>query len=304
MKTGFIYSDVFLKHEPPAWHPESKQRLLHIIDALKQTGLWQRLVHIPPRKATFDDVAMVHTPQYIQKIKSIGVGCLDAETYICSDTVESALYACGAIMEAIDRIKLKEIETAFCPVRPPGHHAEADEGMGFCIFNNVAVSARYAQKVGYSKVMIIDFDAHHGNGTQHIFEEDDTVFYFSTHQHPYYPETGKESERGKGKGLGCTYNVTIQAGSGNKDFIYVYIDLLPDVMRRFAPDIVLVSAGYDIHFKDPHADLRVTDEGMRGITQGILYATDVPIIFVLEGGYDLEALSRSVIITIEEMLKK
>jgi acetoin utilization deacetylase AcuC-like enzyme len=206
-------------------------------------------------------------------------------------------------MEAIDRCKRGDIGRAFCLVRPPGHHAEADQGLGFCIFNNVAIGARYAQSIGYKTVFIVDFDAHHGNGTQHIFEEDRTVFYFSTHQHPYYPESGKDMERGTGAGAGFTYNVPILAGSGNKDYLAVYQDILPDLVRRFSPDIVLVSAGYDIHVNDPHANIRVSSDGIRAITQSILASSDAPMIFVLEGGYDLPSLGDSVKITIEEMLR-
>jgi acetoin utilization deacetylase AcuC-like enzyme len=192
---------------------------------------------------------------------------------------------------------------AFCAVRPPGHHAEADQAMGFCLFNNVAVGAQHARRIGYERVFIIDFDAHHGNGTQHIFEEDDRVFYFSTHQHPYYPDTGKDGERGRGRGEGYTYNVPILAGSGNKDYLMVYQDILPGVVRRFAPDLILVSAGYDIHVNDPHANIRVTSEGVLGIVRSILSCSNAPAVFVLEGGYDLASLCESVRITIEEMLR-
>ena len=206
-------------------------------------------------------------------------------------------------MAAVEQCRNNGMRRVFCAVRPPGHHAEADKSMGFCLFNNVAVGARHAQRIGYKKVFIIDFDAHHGNGTQHIFEEDDTVFYFSTHQYPYYPETGKDMERGKGKGEGYTYNVPILAGSGNKDYLAVYQDILPGVVQRFGPDIILVSAGYDIHKYDPHANIRVTHEGIHGIVRSILTSADVPMVFVLEGGYDLQSLCDSVKITIEEMLK-
>jgi acetoin utilization deacetylase AcuC-like enzyme len=176
--------------------------------------------------------------------------------------------------------------------------------MGFCIFNNIAVGARHARSIGYERVFIIDFDAHHGNGTQHIFEEDDSVFYFRTHQHPYYPETGKDMERGKGKGEGYTYNVPILAGSGNKEYLAVYQDILPGVISRYGPDLILVSAGYDIHVNDPHANIRVSHEGIHGIVQSILRSSSCPMVFVLEGGYDLPSLAESVQITIEEMLKE
>jgi acetoin utilization deacetylase AcuC-like enzyme len=303
-KVGFVYGEVFLKHEPPAWHPDSPERLVNIISTLKAWGLWSRMTLIQPRRATEGDLTRVHAPGYIEKIKNMGAGELDPDTYLSEGTLDAALHAAGAVIEAIDRCKKGEIGRAFCAIRPPGHHAEADHGMGFCIFNNVAVGARYAQTIGYERVFIVDFDAHHGNGTQHIFEEDDTVFYFSTHQYPYYPQTGKDMERGSGRGQGFTYNVPILAGSGNKDYLTVYQDILPGVIDRFRPDIVLVSAGYDIHVNDPHANIRVSHEGIHGIVRSILhYCTPCPAVFVLEGGYDLPSLCDSVKVTIEEMLK-
>ncbi len=303
-KVGFAYDEAFLRHEPPAWHPDSPDRLINIIITLKASGLWPNLTPVAPRRATFDDIARVHTRDYINKITTFGAGELDPDTYLSEGSLEAALNAAGAVMEATARCKQGEIERAFCAVRPPGHHADADRGMGFCIFNNVAVGARFAQTIGYERVFIVDFDAHHGNGTQHIFEEDDTVFYFSTHQHPYYPDTGKDMERGSGKGAGYTYNVPIQAGSGNRDYLTVYQDILPGLIGRFKPDLTLVSAGYDIHVNDPHANIRVSDEGIQGIIRSILDScTSCPAVFVLEGGYDLASLCDSVRITIEEMLK-
>jgi acetoin utilization deacetylase AcuC-like enzyme len=303
-KVGFVYDEIFLRHEPPAWHPDTAERLVRIVDTLKTSGLWPKVLSCKPRRACYDDIARVHTPAYIEKIRLCGAGELDPDTYTSRDSFEVAMYAAGAVIEAVERCFQGAFDRAFCAVRPPGHHAEADQAMGFCIVNNVAVGARYAQLVGYQKVFIIDFDAHHGNGTQHIFEEDDSVFYFSTHQHPYYPETGKDMERGVGKGVGYTYNIPVHAGSGNRDFLYVYQDILPGVLRRFGPDIILVSAGYDIHVNDPHADIRVSHEGVRAIVRSILSCSNVPVVFTLEGGYDLAALSDSVGITIEEMLRQ
>jgi acetoin utilization deacetylase AcuC-like enzyme len=272
---------------------------------LKGSPLWNTLIHCTPGKADFSDIALVHTAAYIEKIKPFGSGSLDPDTYMSPDSLDAALYAAGAVMEAVDCCKRGEFLRAFCAVRPPGHHAEAGRGMGFCIFNNIAIGARYAQKQGYRKVFIIDFDVHHGNGTQHSFEEDDSVFYFSTHQYPHYPGTGDASEKGKGKGAGFTCNIPLAHGSGNREFYSVYNEILPGLMSRFAPDIVLVSAGYDIHINDPLAGLRVTDEGVRNIVHSILsYSSgneQVPFIFTLEGGYDLEALAASVLITLEEM---
>ena len=300
---GFIYDNIFLRHETPEWHPERKERLIHIVNSLKKSGTWEKLIYIKPRKATYDEIALVHAPDYIEKIKNFGTGYLDPDTYMSADSLKAALYAAGAVIEAVERRKKGEMQRAFCAVRPPGHHAESDKAMGFCIFNNVAIGARYAQKVGYKKVLIIDFDVHHGNGTQHIFETDDTVFYFSTHQYPHYPGTGRDSERGKGKGEKFTYNVPMRSGSGDKEYLSVYEGILPNLFKEFGPDIILASAGYDIHKNDPLSDIRVSDEGVRGIVHSILSCSSKPFIFALEGGYDLPSLGESVKITVEEMLK-
>jgi acetoin utilization deacetylase AcuC-like enzyme len=307
-KVGFLYDDIFLKHEMPLGHPESPQRLLAILETLKNSDLWKSLIQIKPRRAGEEDILKVHTKDYFDKIKTF-TGYFDPDTYISGNSFDAAMFAAGAVIEAIERCKNREIERAFCAVRPPGHHAERDRAMGFCIFNNIAVGARYAQKVGYQKVFIIDFDVHHGNGTDHIFEEDDTVFYFSTHQYPHYPGTGKDTERGKGKGEGFTYNVPLHFGSGDKDYYYAYRDTLPRLIKNFRPNIVLVSAGYDIHVNDPLSGINVTNEGMRSIVRGILlrrtttYLPSLPYVFVLEGGYDLQALGESVLQTIKELLE-
>jgi acetoin utilization deacetylase AcuC-like enzyme len=301
-KVGLLYDDIFLLHEMPFGHPESKDRLIAINERLKQSPHWNSLHHLKPRKADEKDILAVHTASYFSEIMQF-TGYFDPDTYVSSHTVEAALVAAGAVTEAIKHCKTGEIERAFCAVRPPGHHAEADRAMGFCIFNNVAVGARYAQKAGYHKVFIVDFDVHHGNGTQHIFEEDDTVYYFSTHQFPHYPGTGSDSERGKGKGKGFTYNIPMHHGSGDKDYFHAYQDILPGLVSNFDPDIVLVSAGYDLHAADPLAGLRVTNEGIRTIVQGILSSKkDIPYIFCLEGGYNLSSLSESVVITVKELL--
>jgi acetoin utilization deacetylase AcuC-like enzyme len=301
-KVGFVYHDAMLKHQPPAWHPEKGDRLVRIVNRLKSSDLWDRLTHIESARAERADISLVHTREHIETITSVGEGNLDPETFSSAGSFEAALRAAGSVIEAVKMCKHGELKRLFCAVRPPGHHAEADRAMGFCLINNVAVGARYAQKAGYKRIFIVDFDAHHGNGTQHIFEDDDTVFYFSTHQYPYYPDSGKDSERGTGKGTGFTYNVQILKGSGDKEYLTVYQDIFPDLVRRFRPHLILVSAGYDIHVKDPHADIRVTGEGIRSIVQSILTSSSCPVIFTLEGGYDLDALAESVVITIETML--
>ncbi|MEW6108751.1 MAG: histone deacetylase [Nitrospirota bacterium] len=302
-KVGFVYDDIFLLHEMPAGHPESKERLTAITNSLKQTELWEKLVHLKPRKASKEDILSVHSNSYYEKVIRF-TGYYDADTFISANSVEAALFAAGSVIEVVDDCKRGKIERAFCAVRPPGHHAEANRAMGFCIFNNVAIGARYAQSKGYAKVFIIDFDVHHGNGTQHIFEEDDSVFYFSAHQYPHYPGTGSDSERGRGKGTGFTCNIPMHYGSGDREYFSAFNDLLPDLVKNFEPDIILVSAGYDLHIKDPLAGLRVTNDGIRNIVRSILLLRrDIPYIFCLEGGYNLAALGESVIITVEELLK-
>ncbi len=302
-KVGFIYDDVFLRHTPPGWHPENPDRLKGIINRLESSTFAKEVIHIRPKKATHDELAAVHSQGHIERVSNTREGYLDPDTYMSEGSYEAALYAAGAVIEAIHQIKQGEIERAFCAVRPPGHHAEHDRAMGFCLFNNVAIGARAAQREGFEKVLIIDFDVHHGNGTEHIFEEDPTVFYFSTHQYPHYPGTGGRNDRGKGPGEGFTMNIPLPAGTGDKEFKGIYNDVLKEVADEFRPDIVLVSAGYDIHIEDPLASLNVTNEGIMEIVRGINRSCQgVPIIYSLEGGYNIRALSTSVLITIEELL--
>jgi acetoin utilization deacetylase AcuC-like enzyme len=286
----------------PPGHPESKDRLIAINDFLEKSDLKDNLVYMGPKKAKKNDVTSVHSTSYYENVSTM-TGFFDADTYISDNSVEAALYAAGAVLLAIDSCKSGQIERAFCAVRPPGHHAESNRAMGFCIFNNVSVGARYAQKSGYSKVFIIDFDVHHGNGTQHMFEEDDSVYYFSTHQYPHYPGTGSDMEKGVGRGEGFTYNIPMYHGAGDKEYMSAYNDILPGLIKDFGPDIMLVSAGYDIHTKDPLAGIRVSNEGIRSIVKGILASKEgIPYIFSLEGGYSLSALAESVAITLEELL--
>jgi acetoin utilization deacetylase AcuC-like enzyme len=303
-KVGFSYDDIFLKHEPPEFHPESKERLVSIVNTLKNNGAWENLIHIKPRKASFSDISLVHAERYIEKVRKLGTGYLDSDTYMSAGSLDASRHAAGAVMEAIDECKEGKIDSAFCAVRPPGHHAESAAAMGFCIFNNVAIGARHAQKIGYEKVFIVDFDVHHGNGTQHIFEDDDTVFFFSTHQYPHYPGTGRDSERGKRRGEGFTHNVPMQAGAGDGEYIDVYHKTLPPLVKGFSPDIILVSAGYDILAEDPLSNIQVSQEGIKKIVKNILRCSQKPVVFALEGGYHLRALSKAVGITIEEMLKR
>ncbi len=302
---GFITSEVYLGHRPFGFHPERPERLQAIWQGLKERGLWQKLRHFEPVRATEDDILLAHTPEYLSFIKKTNPGYLDPDTYFSDGSLEAAMYAVGAMKRAIEVVSEGAIKRFFLAVRPPGHHATSSRAMGFCIFNNVAIGARLAQKTGLERVFIVDFDVHHGNGTEEIFYEDDTVFYFSTHEYPHYPGTGDTNSRGRGRGEGFTYNIPISAGSGDREFFTAYNDVLPGVVEKFCPDIIICSAGYDLRLEDPLASLRVTGEGIRQIVRGIIQSRpDVPVIMALEGGYDLGALSDSVAVTISEMLQE
>ena len=303
--TGFVYGDIFLKHIAPKHHPENEQRLISIIKSLKSSDIWDKIKVIEPNPAELSDIETVHSSSYINEIKKAGKGNLDPDTYMCEDSFSVALHAAGGVIKAVDECVNNDLKNTFCAVRPPGHHAESNRAMGFCIFNNVAIGARYAQKKGYKKIFIADFDVHHGNGTQNMFYNDDTVFYFSTHQYPYYPGTGSEDEKGAGKGLGFTRNIPMAHGSGDAEYKNAYQEILPELVKEFNPDIFFVSAGYDLYENDQLSGTHVTEEGIQTIVEGILNSKkDIPYIFVLEGGYNLQALGKLVIITLKEMLKK
>lgn len=304
MPVGLIYDDVYLSHKMPIGHPESDKRLSAILNLLKKQDVYGLLHHISPVKATDDVIALAHDPQYVKEIYSFGKGYLDGDTYMSEGTLEASLYAVGALTKAVDVCKSGSIIRHFCLVRPPGHHAERSRAMGFCIFNNVAVAARYAQTQGFAKVFVIDFDVHHGNGTQHIFEEDDTVFFFSSHQYPHYPGTGRADETGRGKGKGFTYNAPMPAGAGDKEYLELYQNILPKLIKDFSPSMIIVSAGYDLHASDPLSATKVSTEGIGKMVQSIVSSYDCPMIFSLEGGYNLRSLAESVSVSIQELLRK
>jgi acetoin utilization deacetylase AcuC-like enzyme len=247
---------------------------------------------------------LVHPSEHIEKIKNASAygQSIDSDTICSSDSYDAAIMAVGAGIVALDGIRSGEYERAFCAVRPPGHHATPTQAMGFCLFNNIAIAARYAQSIGYEKVMIIDFDVHHGNGTQDTFYEDDSVFYFSSHQAYTYPGTGAESDRGEGKGEGYTANFLMMPESRDSELLDIYENDLPPCSDKFNPDIILVSAGYDLHESDPLAQLNITTEGIRKMVRLILNSADVPFVFFLEGGYNVNALGENVKVTLKEII--
>jgi len=301
-KTAWITDALYLKHDTGAGHPESAERLESI--NLKIETIKDQIIEVKPRSATVNEVEMIHTPKMIANVreKSIDESFIDGDTICSSDSYDAALKAVGAGLVAIDGIKANQFERAFCAVRPPGHHATPTKSMGFCLFNNIAITARYAQQHGYKKVMIIDFDVHHGNGTQDAFFDDDTVFYFSSHQAFAYPGTGAESHKGLGKGEGYTANYLMMPESGDAEILEIYKEDLPQHYEFFKPDIVLVSAGYDLHESDPLAQLNITTDGIREVVRTILDLGDTPVVFMLEGGYSLYDLGWNVVATVEEML--
>ena len=302
-QTAYITDPVYLKHDTGAMHPESKERLVAIERAV--APLKERLLTPSPVCAKEEILLSVHLCTQIEEVMECSrVGAsIDSDTHCSFDSFHVAKMAVGAGIRAIDGIKAGGFERAFCAVRPPGHHATPTKAMGFCLFNNIAIAARYAQKQGFKKVMIIDFDVHHGNGTQDAFWDDDTVFYFSSHQAFAYPGTGMEEHTGEGAGKGYTRNFLIMPDSGDTEVLDIYQNDLPSIVASFNPDIILVSAGYDLHESDPLAQLNVTTEGVRQIVRAILDTAEVPFVFFLEGGYDVTALGENVRVTLEEMLE-
>jgi acetoin utilization deacetylase AcuC-like enzyme len=264
------------------------------------SGIEISFINAPAANET--DILMAHKAGHLQRIKSVcesGGGYLDPDTPVSEDSFQAALYAAGCVCAGVDGVFDGRFDSAFAAVRPPGHHAESGRSMGFCLFNNVAVGARYAQAQGLAcRVLIVDWDLHHGNGTQEIFYEDDTVFYFSVHQYPHYPGTGSGSETGEGEGEGYTLNCPVSAGSGIDAYVEAF-DELHDRMESFRPELVLISAGFDAHSMDMLGSTRLMSSDYGRLTSSGLSlpsANTPKVVSVLEGGYNLEALSESVVV--------
>lgn len=301
--TGCVLHPGYRDHLTGPSHPESPQRLAAIEKHLKKEGFLDRLLLISPRLAEEEWILTNHTPTYLRFLQEMtpreGKVSLDADTPISPSSYRVARLAVGGLLEAVDRVMEGVVRNAFCAIRPPGHHAEADRAMGFCLFNNVAIAARYLQKkYGVEKVLIVDWDVHHGNGTQNAFYEDPTVLYFSVHQFPHYPGTGRKGERGQGAGEGYTLNCPLPIGCGDEEYQKVFEEIGEPVVLSFRPDFILVSAGFDAHRDDPLAGMNLTEEGFGELTRIVKRWADTlcggRVISALEGGYHLPALARSV----------
>ena len=308
-KTGYISDPFYLKHKNEP-HPENPGRLNAIQKNIESSKYYNNLTLIQPRKATVEDIAKVHDNGYIKSVEDScqnGVRNLDADTVISIDSYQAALLSAGAGLEALDRILAGTLDNAFCAVRPPGHHAEQNKAMGFCLFNNVGVIARYAQDIKkLEKVFIFDWDVHHGNGTQHSFYKDSSVYYSSIHQYPFYPGTGGVDETGTGDGLGSNLNLPMRAYSCDTDYINAIEHKLIPVIQKFNPDLIIISAGFDAHENDPLAQINLSTECYGKMTQKLMeVANDVcdgRILSMLEGGYDYSALADSVQLHVETLL--
>jgi acetoin utilization deacetylase AcuC-like enzyme len=308
-RVGYVYDSIYLAHDVPG-HPENANRLRAIVAHLKSSGMLAQLEDVPIRDATPDDLALVHAPALIDQVAAVaasgGQHWLDVDTYVVDRSYEAALRSAGGVLTAVDAVLEADIESAFCLVRPPGHHATPTRAMGFCLFNNVAVAAAHALAQGLERVAIVDFDVHHGNGTQDAFYADPRVLYFSTHQYPYYPGTGAWDETGRSPAEGNTINVPLPAGCGDPEYLAAYNSICAPVIRRFRPEMILVSAGFDAHFADPLASHLVSTEGyfriaglLKSLADGLCGGR---IVYALEGGYDLTAISWSVQACIDTLL--
>jgi len=294
MSVGLVYDPIYLGHDTGE-HPENKQRLEAIISRLKESGLWERLTHIIPCPATMEELLRVHSKRHILSVRELAVsggGQIDADTVVSRHSFKAALYAAGGVESAVEVVMSGEASSAFALVRPPGHHATREQAMGFCLFNNVAIGAAHAlDKFGLERVLILDFDVHHGNGTQDIFCNEPRVCYVSVHQSPLYPGTGDIGEQG----VGNMFNIPLPPGCGDGEYARVYDEIVMPLGRRFNPQLIVVSAGFDAHWAYELASMSLSIKGYAQIVRRIRALAEQlcegRLVFSLEGGYNLAALA-------------
>ena len=308
--TGIVKDCRYLRHGTEFSHPETPQRLASIYEMLDNPDMGWKFIGIDAREATREELERVHLPAYIDRIAATAgekLFMLDPDTVTTAESYDVARLAAGGVISAIDGVVSGQADNAFALVRPPGHHAQAEVAAGFCIFNNIAIGARDAiARHGMERVLIVDWDLHHGNGTQEAFYEDPQVLYFSTHQSPGYPGTGAMSELGRGPGLGYTLNIPLRGGADDALYVRLFRDILSPVAQAFRPEIILVSAGFDTYVGDPLGEMRVTPEGFACLTRILLNLAEATcggrLALVLEGGYHIQGLTKCVRAVLLELL--
>ena len=300
--TVLIYDDIFLRHDTGGGHPENATRVTNTIEYLRSSSIWKDLDVKRPRAATKEEVSAVHSISQIDQVAEMaggGGGYLDPDTHVSQDSYDAALFAAGALLTAVDLVIGKQADNAFCLVRPPGHHSTPTKAMGFCLFNNVAIAAKYIQsKYNLDRIVIIDWDVHHGNGTQDAFYDDPSVMYFSMHKYPFYPGTGAQGEIGEGSGSGFTINVPLSYDTGQEEYLKIFDDVMKKRIKLFNPEFILISAGFDAYHLDPISGLCLEDHDfntLTKITRNIANdCCEGRIVSSLEGGYHLLDLPKCI----------
>jgi acetoin utilization deacetylase AcuC-like enzyme len=294
-----------MEHNPGPGHPERPERIgVFLPELLEQPGL----VHVEPRLATADDITLVHGPGHFEQVartRAMSHFAFDADTPVSAGSFDTACLAVGGVLELLDAVVAGRVDNGFALIRPPGHHAERDRAMGFCLFNNIAIGAAHLRaRHGLERVLIVDWDVHHGNGTQHVFARDPSVLYISTHRYPFYPGTGAIDEIGSGDGAGFTVNLPFPGGFGDAEYIEAFRTVIEPIALQYAPQLVLISAGFDPHQRDPLGGMAVSEQGFAIMARSLLSVADQVVggrcVAVLEGGYDLRAMHDSVGAVLDE----